>query len=109
MEWEQLGDAETLLIAGSPHLAGLEWLDLTSNVIGPAGLDALATSGNLPSLGYLGFSGNQTADPTPRFADEYAGCTLEAVELERRHGHRDWLDPRPRAHWPPGPDEVTFL
>jgi uncharacterized protein (TIGR02996 family) len=109
VEWEQFGDTEASLLAASPHLAGLEWLDLTNNVIGPAGLEALAASANLPSLGYLGFSGNQTADPTPRHADEYDGYSREARELEGRYGHKDWLDPRPRAHWPPGTDEVTFL
>jgi uncharacterized protein (TIGR02996 family) len=109
VEWEQVGDAEAALIAGSPHLGRLEWLDLTNNLIGAAGLDALAASANLPSLGYLGFSGNQTEDPTPRHADEYDGYTLEGVELERRYGHKDWLDPRSRAHWPPGRDEVRFL
>jgi uncharacterized protein (TIGR02996 family) len=109
VEPEKIGDAEVMLLASSPHLAGLEWLELYNNAIGPAGLDALAASANLPSLGFLDFSGNEAEDPTPHHADGYDGYTLEAIELERKYGHKDWLDPRPRAHWPPRPDEVKFL
>ena len=106
---QELGDAEAIALAGSPYLGSLEWLDLGANRIGAVGLDALAASGNLPRLGYLGFMGNAVADPTPRHADEYDADTPEAVELQRRHGRREWLSAHPRALWPPNRDAVWPL
>jgi uncharacterized protein (TIGR02996 family) len=103
---QELGDAEAIALAGSPYLGALEWLDLGANRIGAAGLDALAASGRLPRLGYLGFMGNAVADPTPRHADEYDADTPEAVELQRRYGPREWLSAHPRALWPPDRDAV---
>jgi uncharacterized protein (TIGR02996 family) len=103
---QELGDAEAIALAGSPYLGALEWLDLGANRIGAAGLDALAASGRLPRLGYLGFMGNTVADPTPRHADEYDADTPAAVELQRRYGPREWLSAHPRALWPPDRDAV---
>ncbi|MEP7022534.1 MAG: hypothetical protein ABJB47_01715 [Actinomycetota bacterium] len=107
--WEQIGDDEVRSLAQSPHLAELEWLQMYNNLITEAGLDALAASPNLPRLGYLDFSGNKADDPTPRFADDYDYTCAAAEELQRRYGHREWLDARVRAHWPPSRDETWYL
>jgi uncharacterized protein (TIGR02996 family) len=103
---EKLGDEAAVALAGSPHLAGLEWLDLRNNWIGQAGLEALAASKGLPKLGFLGFSGNAAADPTPTHADEYDADTLAAMDLQQRYGPRDWLSARVRPLWPPERDAV---
>lgn len=100
------GDEEVALIARSPNLGNLEWMDLSANRIGAAGLDALAASDRLPRLGYLWFRGNLVEDPTPRFADEYDADTPEAIALQEKYGPREWLSARPRAVWPPYRDAV---
>jgi len=103
---QDFGDEEAALIARSPYLGDLEWMDLGANHIGAAGLDALAASERLPRLGYLGFMGNAVDDPTPRFADEYDADTPEATALQAKYGPREWLRARPRAVWPPYRDAV---
>ena len=103
---QELGDDEAAEIARSPHLGELEWLNLSSNHIGQAGLEALAASDRLPRLGYLAFQFNAVDDPTPRFADEWDADTLEAKALQQKYGPREWLSARPRAVWPPYRDAV---
>ena len=103
---DKLGDEAAIALARSPRLAGLEWLDLRNNQIGPAGLEALAASDGLPRLGYLGFSGNAADDPTPRHADEYDADSYAAIDLQDRYGPKDWLSARVRAIWPPHRDSV---
>jgi hypothetical protein len=103
---ENLGDGAAIALASSQHLTELEWLDLRNNQIGQAGLEALAASERLPGLGFLGFSGNAAADPTPRHADEYDRDTREAAELQNKYGSRDWLSARVRTVWPPDRDAV---
>ena len=95
------GDAEAEQLAASPWLSHLEWLDLSHNHIGPAGLEAIAASPHLPKLGYLCIDGNDVPDPTPRFADEYDTTSAEARRLVEAYGPREWLDARPRWKWPP--------
>jgi uncharacterized protein (TIGR02996 family) len=106
---QDLGDAEAIALASSPYLGALEWLDLSANRIGAAGLEALAASDRLPRLGYLRFMSNAVDDPTPRFADEYDADTPAAVELQRTYGYREWLSAHPRALWPPDRDAVWPL
>lgn len=100
------GDEEAAVIARSPYLGELEWMDLGANSIGAAGLESLAASDRLPRLGYLGIMGNAIDDPTPRFADEYDADTLVAVALQEKYGRREWLSARPRSVWPPYRDAV---
>jgi uncharacterized protein (TIGR02996 family) len=101
-----LGDAECRLIASSPNLSELEWLDLGNNHVSIAGVTALAASAGLPRLGWLGLLANDLEDPTPRFADEYGADTPQASELQARYGRREWLSAHPRAVWPPDRDLV---
>lgn len=101
-----LGDAEAQLIAASPYLRNLEWLDLSHNQIGVEGLEALVASANLPRLGYVNFSDNAVDDPTPQHADEYDATSLAAEGLQQKYGHREWLDAHPRYRWPPDRDAV---
>jgi hypothetical protein len=101
-----LGDAEATLIADSPHLRNLEWLDLSNNQIGAAGLEALAASENLPRLGFVDLRWNAVDDPTPQHADEYDATSPTAEALQAEYGHREWLDARPRYRWPPDRDAV---
>ena len=100
------GDDEALLIAECPHLRNLEWLDLSHNHIGERGFEALAAAENLPRLGYLNFSYNTAADPTPQHADEYDATSAVADALMEKYGHREWLDAHPRYRWPPDRDAV---
>ncbi len=102
----RLDDTDVEELARSPHLGRLRWLDLGLNSVGAGGLEAVAASDRLPLLGYLGFSGNLVADPTPRHADEYDRTSPAAEALQDRHGRRDWLDARPRGTWPPDRDAV---
>jgi len=99
-------DEDAAVIARSPYLGNLEWMDLGANHIGAAGLDALAASDRLPRLGYLGFLGNKVDDPTPRFADDYDADTPVARQLQEKYGPREWLSARPRSVWPPYRDAV---
>lgn len=99
-----LGDAETELIAASPHLGELLWLDLGLNRIGAAGLEALAAAPNLPRLEWLGFRVNAVGDPTPQHADEYDADSAVARELQARYGPRPWLSAHRRPEWPPDRD-----
>jgi uncharacterized protein (TIGR02996 family) len=100
----ELGDAETELIAASPHLASLLWLDVGLNRIGAAGLEALAASANLPRLEWLGFRVNAVEDPTPQHADEYDADSAVARALQARYGPRPWLSAHSRAQGPPARD-----
>ena len=100
----ELGDAETELLAASPHLGELRWLDLGLNRIGAAGLEALAASPNLPRLEWLGFRVNAVDDPTPQHADEYDADSAVARELQARYGPRPWLSAHSRPEWPPDRD-----
>jgi uncharacterized protein (TIGR02996 family) len=107
----ELGDAEAALIARSPCLSGLEWLDLGLNHVGAVGLEALAASAGLPRLGWVGFLDNAIDDPTPQHADEYDADSRLAAELQARYGRREWLSAYSRAVWPPDldmahPDEL---
>jgi uncharacterized protein (TIGR02996 family) len=102
----ELGDAEARLIARSPYLSELEWLDLGLNHIGAAGLTALAASAALPRLGYVGFLGNAMEDPTPQHADDYDNDSQFAADLQARYGRREWLSAHSRAVWPPDLDLV---
>jgi hypothetical protein len=101
-----LGDDEARLIADCPHLRNLEWLDLSNNHIGDAGLEALVASDNLPRLGYLDFRWNVASDPTPQHADEYDATSLVARAWMEKFGHREWLDAHSRFRWPPDRDAV---
>ncbi|HEX5288747.1 MAG TPA: TIGR02996 domain-containing protein [Streptosporangiaceae bacterium] len=102
----ELGDAEAGLIASSPYLSELEWLDLGLNHVGTAGVTALAASAGLPRLGYVGLLGNAVDDPTPQHADDYDADSLLATELQARYGRREWLSAHSRAVWPPDRDLV---
>jgi uncharacterized protein (TIGR02996 family) len=104
MSNNEFGDEEATLIAESTQLGNLEWLDIRSNKIGRAGLEALAASQRLPKLGYVDFAWNATDDPTPRHADEYDYDSDVAKELQARYGPRRWLSSAPRAQWPPSRD-----
>ncbi|HEY2284172.1 MAG TPA: hypothetical protein VGH88_00370 [Streptosporangiaceae bacterium] len=101
-----LGDAECELMAGSPYLSELEWLDLGSNHVTAAGVTALAASAGLPRLGWVGLLANDLDDPTPRRADEYDADSALATELQARYGRREWLSAHARAVWPPDRDLV---
>lgn len=102
----EFGDREAGLLASSPCLSELEWLDLGLNHVGAAGVTALAASAGLPRLGYLGLLGNAVDDPTPQHADEYDADSLFATELQARYGRREWLSAHSRAVWPPDRDLV---
>jgi len=94
-----LTDADATRIANGGQLGQLRWLDLGNNLIGPAGLEALVASPNLPSLRYLGFSFNKAPDPTPQTAGGPPGAT--AAALVANHGERVWLAPQQALEWPP--------
>ena len=102
----ELGDSEAGLIASSPCLTELEWLDLGLNHIGAAGVTALAASSGLPRLGYVGLRGNAVDDPTPRHADGHDADSPLAADLQARYGRREWLSTHLRAVWPPDRDLV---
>ncbi len=104
----ELGDDEAVLLADSYRLRGLRWLDLSSNRIGPAGLEALAATPWLPHLQYLGFRFNAVEDPTPQHNDEYDVTSAAARALIERHGPQVWLEAFPRRAWPPGLDDVDL-
>jgi uncharacterized protein (TIGR02996 family) len=105
---EALGDAEATLLARSPYLTSLEWLDVSRNQIGAHGLEELAASIRLPRLGYVQFAANAVADPTPQHADAYDAASATAKQLQARYGARAWLDPRTRSTWPPPRDAVEY-
>ncbi len=92
-------DATIEVLARSPHARRLTWLDLSANKIGEAGLETIAASPYLRGLRYLNFVGNVAPDPVEDYGNEgeWIVSTSETElgrELEKRHGHLDWL------HWP---------
>ena len=91
-----LDDADAAALAAAP-VSPLRWLDLTSNKIGAAGLEALAGSASLRALLVLELGGNPCGTPNdpPRY-DEMNRLlpsvpTPEGVALEARHGRLPWL------------------
>jgi uncharacterized protein (TIGR02996 family) len=82
-----LGDAGAVALAGSPHLAGLEHLDLASNRIGVPGLHAIARGAwRLRSLvlSHNALALSPAEDRSP-LADALAGpalATLESLGLD---------------------------
>jgi uncharacterized protein (TIGR02996 family) len=91
-----LGDDDVEVLAASPHLAGLWWLDLGHNPIGRRGVEALAAAGErLPSLVYVGLDANPC---DPRETVGLEGFLIVDVRLpadgkalEALHGHLPWL------------------
>jgi hypothetical protein len=99
-----LGDADVgwVVSADLPRLCAL---DLSSNRIGPAGLDALAMG--LPTLRYVALAGNPAPDPNyrTRFADDHeAGPvpTTDSAAFLTRHPRCAWIG-RYSADDPPMP------
>ena len=75
------------------------------------GLEAIAASDRLPSLRYVGFSGNAIDNPMPRIGGVEANGLVHDMEypetsraLVRRFGPRRWLMPSVRPDWPPDRD-----
>ena len=87
-----LGDAEITVLARSPHLARLRWLDLRRNRIGLPGLEVLVAA--LPDLVYVNLEDN----------DGYDSAAPLAEQLQASHGFRRWLRPGVRPAWPPDRD-----
>ena len=106
-----LGDAGAAVIARSPNIAGLRYLELFDGGIGHAGVEALAASPYLARAAYVGLTKNP-ADPTP-FAHNYDGVDTGgrpplAADLERTFGPRPWLAvPAEPADWPPDRDDLA--
>jgi hypothetical protein len=88
----RLGDAGAKLVAASPFLCGLWWLDLSSNDIGEDGAEALVASPHLVELGTLVFYDNRDRLCERSNRDgEGAGVPPLGQALERKHGHRGFL------------------
>jgi hypothetical protein len=92
----KLDDADAALLAGSPHLARLQSLDVSFNAITNAGVDALCA---LAGLRYLNLAGNPADNPVEQVAtdtmsgDPIATGTLpeRGRQLEAKYGKRAWL------------------
>ena len=89
-------------LAASVWLTDLRWLDLSGSDIVDADIEILAASPNLRQLEYIDFRRNPCRDPVDASAgygsDEYGRIVWESVylpehgqELERRHGRIEWL------------------
>lgn len=97
-----LDDDDIVMLAASPHLGELQWLELMRNAIGLQGARALAAaSAHLPQLRYVGFFGNQ-ADPTEEFSFDQGVVVdgrLPAAgrALEAEFGPIAWLHPEVRS------------
>jgi hypothetical protein len=92
-------DADMELLAASPMLRRLRWLDLRDNQITQKGIEALAASPNLPALRFAHLGDNPVEDPTPQIGqtDAFGDAILSvdippaARRLEAQYGKRPWL------------------
>lgn len=97
LELERTGitDNEIRLIAQSTQLRSLRWLGLAHNQIGEAGAEMLARSPAVPSLAYVEFTGNPFAPAEDHFFDNGyvvdSGLNDDGLALERRCGKVRWL------------------
>ncbi len=95
---QKLGDAEALLLAQSPHVRNLRWLDLMSNRIGLDGFESLAWSPNLAALVHVNLHSNAAPNPTAELGHDWTGAVVcldrpprTSEEFERKYGYKRWL------------------
>ncbi len=95
----ELRDAETTLLAASPHVKSLVYLSLAGNKIGQPGLEAIAASTNLPVLRAFYFGYNEVESPVGTDVTDgvsglefyQPGGPLAAV-ITQKYGPKVWLD-----------------
>jgi len=96
----RVDDDAVRVLAGSPHLARLRWLNLEQTGVTEAGIEALAASDRLPNLRYVGVDSDLRLNPVPGY--DYDGSLVDVTppilgpRLAERYD-RPWL------HW-----ESTF-
>jgi len=95
----QLTDEDLEILADSPHLASVAYLDLEdADALTIRAFDALATSRHLPRLSFVGADWYRYFRELGKFgkhARELVERRIErfAAELEQRHGRLPWLHP----------------
>lgn len=96
---DKLGDEEAMLLAASPHVRSLVYLDLWGNHIGQPGLEAIAASENLGLLQHLSIEYNDVESPVGREVTDgvsglvffQRGGPLAAV-IQQKYGPKAWLE-----------------
>lgn len=100
------------LLARSPFLSKLLWLNLYAQPHGHAGLEHLAASTTLPSLTWVGGGGRDTPDINPIPKEDESGVygyceNPNAAALARRFGARPWLSAVWNSHEEPRPEALS--
>jgi len=97
-----LDDHDAELLAGSPYARRLVYLDLDTNRIGRAGIEAIAGSPNLAGLRALFLADNAVESPVSTWVDdgrsglvEHVGAGLLQAELVATFGRKAWMDVGP--------------
>jgi hypothetical protein len=103
-------DNQVELLAKSPFVADLCWLDLSSNSLGLRSLRALAASSTLESLQWLNFGSNKVEDPSPEPCFDmgtlvHVNYSQLGMELEKEFGKKAWLS-LANSELGPSPDEL---
>lgn len=97
---DEIGDEEVEILARSPYLGNLRWLDLSFNRITVRGVEALCASTSMPQLAFLNLAGNPVPEPGESCGvDGMSGLIVwESIalsdfgrRLEARFGYRAWL------------------
>lgn len=100
IEKGELGDAEASLIATSPCVRRLVYLNLWGNRITQVGVEAIAASHHLAGLRVLEFGYNPVEDPVSRWSNDgvsgltyYEGAGPLQALLKQTYGERAWMEP----------------
>ena len=98
MAKNQLTDLEAELLAASPNVGNLVYLDLFGNRIGEAGFEALTASTILPKLKVLHLDYNKIESPVSRYSSDgyitfYDGVGPIRAVLEKKYGLKAWMEP----------------
>lgn len=111
-----IGDDGLRAVAASPHVKRMKRLGLTSNEIGPSGLEALAASKQMPELICVELGGNRLESPVETFGVDgmtgmvnRQGISLPEAgkQLEAKYGQIAWLHgPSQLAQFPPDDSDL---
>ncbi len=100
IEEGDLGDVEAGLLASSPFVRRLVYLNLAANKISQVGLEAITMSPNLAALQVLHVEFNPVEDPVSKWSSDgvsgltyYEGAGPMQVLLKQKYGEKAWMEP----------------
>jgi uncharacterized protein (TIGR02996 family) len=100
IETSDLEDREATLLASSPFVRRLVYLNLAGNKIGQPGLEAITASPNLAALRVLHVEFNPVEDPVSKWSNDgvsgltyYEGAGPMQALLKKKYGEKAWMEP----------------